>query len=47
MHSFVRHLYKGRARISIGINRHGLDAHLASGLDNAASDLATVCNQDL
>jgi hypothetical protein len=32
--------------VGIRINRNGRDPHPASGFDNAASDLTTVCDQD-
>ena len=33
--------------ISVGIHRHGTDAHLAGSRRNAAGDFATIGNQDL
>ena len=35
-----------RAGIRLGIDRDGLDAHLPRGADDAASDLATIGDQD-
>jgi len=47
VHGFIRHQHMGAARIGIGIDRHGLDAHLLRGADHAARDFATVRDQDL
>jgi hypothetical protein len=47
MHGLVSHAHMQRAIIGIGIHRHRFDAELAAGLDDAASDLATVGDQDL
>jgi hypothetical protein len=38
--------HKRRARICIGIDRDGLDAHAAGGFDNPASNFATVGYED-
>ena len=46
MHRLVSHLHKGRARIGIRIDRNSLDPHPARGLDDAASNFATVGDQD-
>ena len=44
VHCLVGHLHKRRARIRIGIDRDRRDAHPARGLNNAASNFATVCD---
>jgi hypothetical protein len=46
MHRLVRHLHKWCARIGIGIDRDSRDSHPACGLDDTASDFATVGDQD-
>lgn len=33
--------------ISVGVNGNGLDTHLLGGPDDTASNLSSVCNQDL
>ena len=43
----VGHLDVHRVTIGVGIDRDGLDTHLARRLDDAAGDLATVGDQDL
>ena len=40
-------LHVPRVAIGVGIDRNGLDAHLARRLDDAAGDLAAVGDQDL
>jgi hypothetical protein len=44
MHRLIRHLHKGRARISIGIDRDSGNPHSPRSLDNPASNFATVCD---
>jgi hypothetical protein len=46
VHGFVGHLHEGRARIGIGIDRHGGNAHAACRLDHAAGDFATIGDED-
>ena len=46
MHRFVAGLHMLGTRISVGINRHGLNAQSASGGRHAASDFATVGDQN-
>src|SRR5690606_32825016 len=47
MHRLVRHAHEGRTRIGIRIDRNGLDAHAARGLDDAAGDFAAIGDQYL
>ncbi len=47
VHGLVRHIDVEGVAVGIGIDRDGLDSHFPRGLDDAASYLATVCNQDL
>jgi hypothetical protein len=42
MHRFIGHLHKWCTRIRIGIDRDSRDPHPACGLDDTASDFATV-----
>ena len=42
----IRHFDVQRVLVGIGINRDGLDAEPAGGLDDAAGDLAAIGNQD-
>jgi hypothetical protein len=44
--SFISHADMQRVPIGVGVDRDGLDAHFARGLQHPASDLAAVCNQD-
>ncbi len=46
MHRLVRHRHKWRTRICIGIDRYSRDPHSARGLNDAASNFATVRDQD-
>jgi hypothetical protein len=46
-HRLVGELDMHRIAIGFGIHRDGRDAHLLRGLDDAAGDLAAVCNEDL
>jgi hypothetical protein len=46
-HGFIGHFDMQRGRIGVGINRDGLDAHFARGLDDAAGDFTTVGDEDL
>ena len=46
-HGLVGQVHEQRVLVRLGVHRHGGDAHLAGGLDDAASNLAAVCNQDL
>jgi hypothetical protein len=46
-HGLVGELDVPRIAVGLGIHGHGLDAHAAGGLDDAAGDLAAVRNQDL
>ena len=46
MHRLVRHANEGRARIGIGIDRHGRDTHALGRLDDAAGDFATIGDED-
>ena len=43
----VGHLDMQRVAICVGVDRDRPDAHAPCGLDNAAGDLAPVCDQDL
>ena len=47
MHRFIRHLDMQRPRIGVRIDGDGGNAHAARGTDDAAGDLAPVCDQDL
>jgi len=47
MHGLVGHLHMQGVLVGVRINRDGLDAHLAGGLDDAAGDLAAIGDQDL
>ncbi len=46
MNLLVRHLDMQRVLIGVRIDRDGGDAHLAGGLNDAASDLATIGDQN-
>ena len=46
MHCLIRHPHKWRARIGIGIDRHGGNPHPARSLDDPASDFAAIGDQD-
>ena len=46
MHRLVRHRHMNRVPVGIGIDGDRLDTHPASGLDDAARNLAAVRNQD-
>jgi len=46
-HGLVGELDMQRVAIGLGIDRDGRDAHLLRGLDDAARDLASICDQDL
>jgi hypothetical protein len=45
-HGFVGHLDVKRATIGFRIDRDRLDPQPARGLDDAASDLAAICNEN-
>ena len=47
MHGLVGHFDVQRVLVGVGIDRDGLDAHLAGRLDDAAGDFAAVRDQDL
>ena len=42
----VGHVDVQRVAVGVRIDRHRLDSHLACGLDDAAGDLATICDQN-
>ena len=44
---FVRQFDVQRVGVRLGVHRDGGDAHATRGADDAAGDLATVCDQDL
>ena len=46
VYGLIGHLHMQGIAIGIGIDSHGLDTHLARGLDHAAGNLTAVCNQD-
>ena len=46
-HGLVGEFHVPRVAVGLGIHRHGGDAQLLRGLDDAAGDLSAVCNQDL
>ena len=46
VHRLVRHLDMQRVAVGVGIDRDGLDAHPARGLDDPAGDLAAIGDQD-
>ena len=47
MYGLVSHAYVQGARIRIGVDGNGLDAHGACRFNDAAGNLAAVCNQDI
>ena len=46
MHRLVGHLHKRRARVGVGIDRDGLDAHAARRADDAAGNFAAIGDED-
>ena len=47
VHRLVRHLNVESIAIGVGIDRHRFDPHFPRGLDDAASNLTAVGDQDL
>ena len=45
-HGLIRHFNMQRVLVGFGIDGNRLDPHAACGLDDTASDFATVCDQD-
>ena len=43
---FIGHFDMERITVRFGIDRDGLHPHAAGGLDDAAGDLAAICDQD-
>ena len=43
---FVRQFDMARVLVGVGINRHGLNAHLAGGEDDAAGDFTPIGDED-
>jgi len=46
-HGFVGQPDMAGVGIGLGIDSNSADAHAARGLDDTASDLASICDQDL
>src|SRR3954469_9731448 len=47
MHRFVGFANMDGLRVGVAVDRHGLDAHLATGPDHSQGDLTAVGYQDL
>jgi hypothetical protein len=47
MDGFISHQNMRRARVSIGVDRHGLDTHLLGRAHDTTRNFATVRDQDL
>jgi hypothetical protein len=47
VHGLVRHVDVERVAVGVGVDGDRLDAHFPRSLDDAASNLATVRDQDL